>query len=143
LHGTRYELSSHYEHLVDLFVAHQGYGKNTRDDAVWAVRKYLSYFEKRGHETLSTVTINKVQQFIFQVASEVRPSTLYDLFLYLRHFHIFLKEDGINALECTDLFSYKVYREMPIQGYVTDEELECILVSTEQLNFLYSTSILS
>ena len=38
VHGTRYELNSHYEHLVDLFVAHRGYGPNTRDDAVWAVR---------------------------------------------------------------------------------------------------------
>lgn len=25
------------------------------------------------------------------------------------------------------MFSYKVYRDMPIQGYVTDEELERIL----------------
>lgn len=127
VHGTRYELNSHYEHLVDLFVIHQSYGKNTRDDAMWAVRKYLSYFEKRGHETLSTVTMDEVQQFIFQVASEVKTSTMYDLFLYLRYFHAFLKEAGIKAPECTKLFSHRVYREMPIQGHVTDEELERIL----------------
>ncbi len=127
VHGTRYELNSHYEHLVDLFVIHQGYGKNTRDDAMWAVRKYLSYFEKRGHETLSTVTMDEVQQFIFQVAAEVKTSTMYDLFLYLRYFHTFLKEAGIKAPKCTELFSHRVYREMPIQGHVTDEELERIL----------------
>lgn len=127
VHGTRYELSSHYEHLVDLFVTYRGYGPNTRDDAVWAVRKYLSYFEKRGHETLTTVTMDEVQQFIFQTAAEVKTSTLYDLFLYLRYFHAFLKEEGINAPECTELFSHRVYREMPIQGHVTDEELDRIL----------------
>ena len=32
------------------------------------------------------------------------------------------------------LFSYKVYRDMPIQGYVTDEELDRILavIDTER-----------
>lgn len=127
VHGTRYELNSYYEHLVDLFVTHQNYGKNTRNDAMWAVRKYLSYFEKRGHETLLTVTMDEVQQFIFRVAAEVKTSTMYDLFLYLRHFHVFLKETGTRAPECTKLFSHSVYREMPIQGHVTDEELERIL----------------
>ena len=62
LHGTKYVLSSRNERLVDLFVVHQGYGENTRDDAVWAVRKYLCHFERLGHETLTTVTIDDVQR---------------------------------------------------------------------------------
>ena len=126
-HGTKYVLSSHGERLVDLFVAHQGYGANTKDDAVWAVRKYLCHFERLGHKTLASVTIDDVQRFILKVASEVKTSTLHDLFLYLRHFHIFLKEIGEDAPDSVELFSNKVYREMPIQGYVTDDELERIL----------------
>ena len=47
--------------------------------------------------------------------------------LCLKHFHIFLKDSGIPAPDCAELFSYKVYRGMPIQSYVTDEELERIL----------------
>lgn len=125
--GTRYVLNSHNERLVDLFVVHQGYGVNTRDDAVWAVRKYLCYFGRLGKETFAAVTIDDVQRFILQTASEVRTSTLHDLFLYLRHFHIFLKEIGEDAPDCVALFSHKVYREMPIQGYVTDDELERVL----------------
>jgi len=39
---------------------------------------------------------------------------------------MFLKENSISAPDCVELFSYKVYREMPIQSYVTDEELSCI-----------------
>lgn len=107
---------------------------------MWAVRKYLSYFEKRGHETLSTVTMDEVQQFIFRVAAEVKTSTMYDLFLYLRHFHVFLKETETRAPECTKLFSHSVYREMPIQGHVTDEELERILsvIDTSTVNEGYS-----
>ena len=127
LHGTKYVLSSCNERLVDLFVVHQRYGENTRDDAVWAVRKYLCHFERLGHETLATVTIEDVQRFILKVASEVKTSTLHDLFLYLRHFHSFLKEIGEDAPDGVGLFSHKVYREMPIQGYVSDEELNRIL----------------
>ena len=126
-HGTKYVLSSYGERLVDLFVAHQGYGANTRDDAVWAVRKYLFHFERLGHETLASVTIDDVQRFILKVASEVKTSTMHDLFLYLRHFHTFLKEIGEDAPDSVGLFSHNVYREMPIQGYVTDDELDRIL----------------
>lgn len=127
LQGTKYVLSSNNERLVDLFVAHQRYGPNTQDDAVWAVRKYLCHFERLGHETLATVTIDDVQRFILKVATEVKTSTLHDLFLYLRHFHSFLKEIDEDAPDGVGLFSHRVYREMPIQGYVSDEELERIL----------------
>ena len=126
-HGTKYVLSSRGERLVDLFVAHQGYGPNTRDDAIWAVRKYLYHFERLGHETLADVTLDDVQHFIIKVAAEVKTSTLHDLFLYLRHFHIFLKEIGEEAPDSVELFSHRVYREMPVQGYVTDDELDRIL----------------
>lgn len=127
LRGTRYMLNSQNERLVDLFIVYQGYGTNTRDDAEWAVRKYLFYFERCGHETLATVTFDDVQRFILKTAQNVKTATLHDLFLYLRHFHVFLKETGADAPECAELFSHKVYREMPVQGYVTDEELERIL----------------
>lgn len=127
LHGTKYVLGSHSERLVDLFVAYQGYGANTRDDAVWAVRKYLCYFERLGHETLETVTVDDVQKFILKTASEVKVATMHNLFLYLKYFHIFLKEIGELAPDSVELFSNRVYREMPIQGYVTDDELERIL----------------
>jgi len=60
--GTKYMLSSHNnERLVYLFVVHQGYGTNTRDDAVWTISKYLYHFERLGHKTLATVTIDDVQ----------------------------------------------------------------------------------
>ena len=127
LHGTRYILNAGNERLVDLFVTNRGYDSNTRDDAIWAVRKYLHHFELIGHKVLGTVTIEDVRQFILKTAAEVKLSTLHNIFLYLRHFHIFLKETGADAPDCVELFSHKVYREMPVQGYVTDDELGRIL----------------
>ena len=125
--GTRYILGGRNVRLLELFISSHGYGENTRDDAAWIVRRYLHYFESQGHKSLETVTIEDVRQFILKTAAEVKPSTLHDIFLYLRHFHIYLKETGEKAPDCVELFSYKVYREMPIQGYVTDDELERIL----------------
>ncbi len=127
LHGIRYILNAANERLVDLFVVKQGYGNNTREDAVWAVRKYLHHFEMLGQESLGTVTVEDVRQFILKTAAEVKPASLHNLFLYLRHFHIYLKDTGVDAPDCVELFSHKVYRDMPLQGYVTDEELIRIL----------------
>ena len=84
-------------------------------------------FEKLGHESLEDVSVDDVREFILKTAAEVKTSSLHNVLLYLKYFHIFLKETGIPAPDCAGLFSYKVYRDMPIQGYVTDEELECIL----------------
>lgn len=126
VHGTAYVLNADHARLLDLFLAAKNYGSNTRNDAAWAVRKYLNYFEQKGF-SIFNVTVDDAQAFLFQTASEVKLSTLHTLLLYLRHFHIFLKESAIPAPDCVDLFSYKVYREMPIQSYVTDTELEAVL----------------
>ncbi|MBQ8094066.1 MAG: tyrosine-type recombinase/integrase, partial [Clostridia bacterium] len=103
------------------------YGSNTRDDAIWAVRKYLFYFQQQGHESISDVTVEDARQFLLRVATEVKLSTLHTLLLYVKYFHMFLREQSIPAPDCVDLFDYTIYREMPIQSYVTDAELEAVL----------------
>ena len=77
--------------------------------------------------TVSESTIEDAKEFLFRTAQEVKVSTLHTLLLYLQHFHLFLKDAGIPAPDCVELFSYKVFREMPIQSYVSDAELEAIL----------------
>ena len=126
-HGTTYVLSSHNERLVDQFVDQKRYSPNTAQDVLWITRRYLHYFEKKGKASLAEVSIDEVRQFIIETAGEVRTSSLHNILLYLKHFHIYLKEQGIPAPDCTELFSYTVYREMPVQSYVTDHELERII----------------
>lgn len=125
--GSRYTISDSNERLIDQFLEHRGYGPNTRDDVRWVVRRYLHYFEKSGHGSLGTVTSDDAREFILDTAAQVKTSSLHNILLYLRHFHIFLKEMGIAAPDCVHLFSYKICREMPIQGYVTDGDLKKIL----------------
>lgn len=127
VHGTKYTLNEENGKLLDRFLEWKQYGSNTRNDAIWAVRKYLFYFQQNGHESIWDVTAEEARQFLLQVATEVKLSTLHTLLLYLKYFHIFLREHAIAAPDCVDLFNYTVYREMPIQSYVTDSELEAIL----------------
>lgn len=125
--GSRYPLSPENEHLVDVFIAERGYGKNTCNDVAWVVKHYLHHFESLGNFSLAAVTVEDVQQYIRKTASEMKLNSLRDVFLYLRHFHIYLKENDYAAPDCVELFSHKVQREKYIQGYVTDEELEKVL----------------
>lgn len=111
-HGTKYPISEDSEKLIDLFLDHKGYGPNTRDDVVWVVRRYLHYFESLGYASLEWVTVEQVREFILKTAAEVKTSSLHNILLYLKHFHIFLKESSLLAPDCVELFSYRVYRDM-------------------------------
>lgn len=126
-HGTMYVLNESNGRLLDSFLEWKQYGTNTQDDAIWAVRKYLFYLQQHGHHSISDASVEDARLFLLQTAAEVKLSTLHTLLLYLRYFHIFLREEKIPAPDCVDLFSYSICREMPIQSYVTDSELEAIL----------------
>lgn len=126
-HGTMYTISAENENLIDRFIAVKKYKENTSDDVRWVVRKYLFYLEQKGHKTLEDVSIEEVRTFILETAADVKASSLHNILLYLKYFHMFLKEADIPAPNCVELFSYRVYRDMPIQSYVTDEEFKRII----------------
>ena len=64
---------------------------------VWVVRRYLHYFESLGYASLEWVTVEQVREFILKTAAEVKTSSLHNILLYLKHFHIFLKESSLPA----------------------------------------------
>ena len=125
--GTQYKISPDNEHLIYEFIAWKKYGPNTRDDVVWVLRRYFCYFESKGIFNVEDVTLDMVRDFISDTAAAVKPASLHNIMLYLRYFYRFLKTTDLNAPDAEGLFSYKVYRDYPIQSYVTDEELERIL----------------
>lgn len=67
--GSPFRVSPQNEQLISDFIQTKGYGPNTRDDAVWVVRRYLSHFEKLGYPTLEDVTVDLVRNFILKTAS--------------------------------------------------------------------------
>ena len=126
-HGTVYVISPENEKLIDRFLDVKQYKENTRDDVRWVVRKYLFYLEQKGFMSMAEVSVEDVRRFILDTAMDVKASSLHNILLYLKFFHIFLKDEGIPAPDCIELFSYRVYRDIPIQSYVTDEEFNRII----------------
>ncbi len=129
--GSTYELSEENARLLDHFIEYQGYGKNTCDDVIWVVRRYLHHFERMGHSSLCSVTISDVRSYILEAATDMKVSSLHNVLLYLKYFHRFLKAEGVPAPDCEELLSYHVYREMPVQSYVTDDELSKIIAQID------------
>lgn len=133
LRAVRNERRSHFtvlpenEHLIDEFIVDHCYNENTCNDVAWVLKRYFHYFEEQGHTSLATVNIGDVKQYILKITSEMKLASLRDVFLYLRHFHIYLREKGYVAPDCVELFSHRIQYEVHTQGYVTDEELEKIL----------------
>lgn len=125
--GSPFRVSPQNEQLISDFIQARDYGPNTREDVSWVLRRYLGHFEHMGYSSLAEVTVDQVREFILKTAEDVKLSTLHDIMLYLKYFHYYLVEASIPAPNCGELFSYKICREMPIQGYVTDEELRKIL----------------
>jgi len=122
-----YILSSEWEKLLDQFLEAKQYGYKAEKGAAWVVRKYLYHWEVKGYASLAEVSVDEVRKYILDTASGVKTASLHNVLLYLRQFHEFLRDNNIPAPACVELCSYKVYREMPIQSYVTDEDLERIL----------------
>lgn len=96
MHGTKFVLNEQNERLVDQFVIWKKYGENTVNDAIWVVRRYLYYFEQKGYNSLETVSIEDVRQYILSTAAELKISSLYNILLYLKYLEIFaLRKDMV------------------------------------------------
>ena len=56
IHGTKYILNEENGKLLDHFLEWKQYGDNTRDDAIWAVRKYLFHFQLNNKSQTIPIT---------------------------------------------------------------------------------------
>ena len=124
---SKYQLNEEYNRLLDAFLSSRNFHENTKWDFAWAVRRYLSFFQEKGLPSLDKVTVNDARAFIIHASTSMSSGSLHNLLCYVRQFHIFLRDAGENAPDCISLFSYRVPREMPVCGYVTDDELAAIM----------------
>lgn len=124
---SKYQLNEEYNRLLDTFLSSRDFHENTKWDFAWAVRRYLSFFQEKGLTSLDKVTVNDARAFIIHAATSMSSGSLHNLLCYVRQFHIHLRDAGENAPDCISLFSYRVPREMPVRGYVTDDELAAIM----------------
>lgn len=130
--GTVFMVSPENEKLIGSFIEYRKYKENTRDDVEWVLRKYISYMEKKGHPSLESVSVEDARHFILEMTNEMKLSSIKNVMLYLKYFYRYLKEIQYPTANCIEVFSYKIIREMPIQGYVTDDELDRILAQIDR-----------
>lgn len=124
---SKYIVNPENEKLIADFVESKQYQDKTRRDVTWIVRRYLLYFERKGFYTLENVTVDMVQEFILDLSAQLKISSLHNFMIFLKQFHHYLKENGISAPDCEEVFSHKVFRTMHIQGHITDDELDKVL----------------
>ncbi len=131
---SKYQLCPEFERLRSDFLNSRIFHPNTRQDFLWAIGRYLCYFQDHDIFDLSEATIEDVRGFIVETASLMKPGSLHNVLCYLKQFHTYLSGAGEKTPNCIALFSVPVHREMKIRGYVSDEELGRILQQTELSN---------
>lgn len=124
---SKYQLNEEYNRLLDAFLSSRDFHENTKWDFAWAIRRYLSYFQEKGLPSLDKVMVNDARAFIINASKSMSAGSLHNLLCYVRQFHVFLRNTDEEAPDCISLFSYHVPREMPVCGYVTDDELAAIM----------------
>lgn len=124
---SKYQLNEEYTRLMNAFLNSRDFHPNTRWDFAWAVRRYLSYFQKKRISSLDKVSMGDVRQFIVDTASTVSDGSMHNLLCYLRQFHEFLMESGEPAPDCLGLFSYHIPRKRPVRTCVSDNEIALII----------------
>jgi len=118
------EFSSLLEQFMDSRIFHE----NTRCDFLWVLKKYLLYLREQGFHSFSDVSLNDIRQFILDTSQKVSAGSLSNIQCYVRKFHIFLTEQNIPSPDCVGFLSYRIPRDVRVKNYVTDEDLEQMLL---------------
>lgn len=63
-HMTRFPLNSMFEEIISDYLEHNTFHPNTQDDIVWAIRRFMYYFEQLGHTTLHCIEERHIRQFL-------------------------------------------------------------------------------
>ena len=127
LRGSKFGLNDYFETLLGLFLSSTSYHANTKGDVTWAVRKYLAFLEKQGHQNLVNIRITDVQAFLIYCSHHLKGGSLSNVRGYLRSFHSYLQETGQLSLDCEKILSQPITRETKIFPYITCDEISSIL----------------
>lgn len=125
--GTKYVLCGNYQQLHDEFIASLDKKPKATSDISWSVHRYLYYMQNKGITSLADASVDDARQFIIEMASSMKMSSVKNIVIYLKQFQLYLLSNHIPSPNCMALFSTRIYREYPIYDYVHDEELDLII----------------
>lgn len=119
-----FTLSPYYQKIMNDFIEHSNFHPNTRDDAVWACKRYFGWLQFGEYKTLKKVDAAVIQEYIYTSSAEMKSSALYDLRLYMKKLYRFLADNGYSPSDYSLLFAFRVSRERPQLPAADPNEVE-------------------
>ena len=124
--GTKYKLDECFESIMTMFLESRRFHPNTKEDFKWAIRFFLFYFQERKKFNTEDYNETDLKDFVLYASKKMTFGSLNNLLGYVRQFLDYLKSKGL-FLASTEILKYNGKREYHVSGYVSDEDLACVL----------------
>ncbi len=123
-HITKFDLNPEFERIISEYLSENDFHPNTRDDVVWAVRRFLYYLKQIGHTTLHCVEEKHIRQFLLVMSEKLASGSLKNMMCYLKKFMWFAYGKKYIFWDASLMFAVKVQRENKVYSVISDSELE-------------------
>lgn len=130
-YGTKFVLNEPFEAILAEYLASRTLHPNTKDDVVWAIRRFLYYLEQIGHLSLRCVTDEHVRKYLVLMSERLASGSLKNMMCYLKEFGKFARQNGYADFDFAPMFEVKVRRENKVYPILTDAELERTLAQID------------
>ena len=130
-YGTKFVLNEPFEAILAEYLASRTLHPNTKDDVVWAIRRFLYYLDQIGHKTLHCVTDEHVRKYLVLMSERLASGSLKNMMCYLKEFGKFARQNGYADFDFAPMFEVKVRRENKVYPILTDAELERTLAQID------------
>lgn len=124
--GTQNKLNEENEQFLCDFAASISVASSTAGDIVWALRKYLSFMEKRGRAT-DEISTGDLREFLVFCSGTLKINSIYNVRCYVKKFHQFLEAGGAPTLSKSLLMSAPIVRPKRIWPGLTPDEFQRIM----------------
>ncbi len=109
--GSRYELDAYYSEVMEGFLAGGDFHPNTVGDVEWVARRYFHWLQREGITEIRQADQEIIQKYLHSCMEEMRPTSIYNVHLYLRKLYRFLYEKGYTENSYETFFTFKICRE--------------------------------
>ncbi len=124
--GSRYQFNEYYELLLKEFSESENFHKNTLGDIVWVTRKFFAWLYENGHDDLTYVGADEVQQFIIYCSNSMKINSIHNVKLYLKKLCVYLNNRGLLPNSYEGLLTFTVSREARQLPTTSSEEIEAV-----------------
>jgi len=120
---SRFILNEYYNAILADFVPKEDVSPKTQKDITWVGRKYFYWLLREGHEDLTNVGVNEIQQFMIYCSNHMAGSGLHNAKLYMKKLYRYLADNGYSDRNYDELLSFPVSRESKLYPAVSPEEI--------------------